>query len=119
VFVLLESCHAGFIEHLQEKLSSAGIDCHVLAMGRAADGLEHFAIRLPLYSQMNRARHLLYRDRLFALGIDPVFNPHWQSLRAGPKQQVLQWLTSPLALRVSALAVLVLIVGSLAEMIGR
>jgi hypothetical protein len=119
VFVLLESCNAAFIEHLQEKLSSAGVNCHVLALGRAADGKEHFAIRLPLYSQMSRARHLLYRDRLFALRIDPQFNPEWQSLRAGPKQQVLQWLTSTLALRISAIALLILIVGSLAEIIGR
>ncbi|PTS84775.1 hypothetical protein DBR00_02960 [Pseudomonas sp. HMWF032] len=119
MFVLLESSHAGFIEHLQAQLSSAGIDCHVLAMGRAADNEQHFAIRLPLYSQMSRARHLLYRDRLFALRIDPVFKPEWQALREAPKQQVLQWLTSPLALRISALAVLILLFGSLAEMLWR
>lgn len=119
MFVLLESSHAGFIEHLHEQLSNAGIDCHVFAMGRAADGEQHFAIRLPLYSQMSRARHLLYRDRLFALRINPLFNPQWQALREAPKQQVLDWLTSPLALRISALALLILVFGSLAEMIWR
>jgi len=119
VFVLLESSHAGFIEHLQEQLSNAGINCHVLAMGRAADGEQHFAIRLPLYSQMHHARHLLYRDRVFALRIDPVFRQEWHALREAPKQQVLQWLASPLALSISALAVLILLFGSLAEMIWR
>ncbi|MFP5420184.1 MAG: hypothetical protein ACLGID_01790 [Gammaproteobacteria bacterium] len=119
MFVLLESSHAGFIEHLQEQLSSAGIDCHVLDMGRAADGELHFAIRLPLYSQMSHARHLLYRDRLFALRIDPAFRQEWHALREAPKQQVLQWVSSPLALRISALAVLILLFGSLAEMLWR
>ncbi|MGY8828139.1 MAG: hypothetical protein ACKVIS_01090 [Pseudomonadales bacterium] len=119
MFVLLESSHAGFIEHLQEQLSSAGIDCHVLDMGRAADGELHFAIRLPLYSQMSHARHLLYRDRLFALRIDPAFRQEWHALREAPKQQALQWVSSPLALRISAVAVLILLFGSLAEMLWR
>lgn len=119
MFVLLESSHEGFIEHLQQQLSGYGIDCHVLAMGRAADGEQHFAIRLPLYSQMVKARQLLYRDRLFALRINPVFAPQWQALRDAPRQQLLHWLTSPLALRISALALLILVLGSLAELIWR
>ena len=66
---------------------------------------------------MSHARHLLYRDRLFALRIDPAFSQEWHALREAPKQQALQWVTSPLALRISALAVLILLFGSLAEML--
>lgn len=117
MFVLLESSHEGFVEHLQQQLSLSGIDCHVLAMGRAPDGERHFAIRIALYSQMSKARQLLYRDRRFARRIDPVFVAQWLALREAPKQQLLHGLTSPWALRISGLSVLILILGSLAELI--
>ena len=115
MFVLLESTHEGFIEHLGQQLSACGIDCHLLAMGRAEDGELHFALRLPLYSQMARARELLYRDRLFALRIDPVHQPMFQTLRAEPRQNLLRWLSSPKALYVSAVCLVVLVLGSLIE----
>lgn len=119
MFVLLESSHEGFIEHLGQQLSACGIDCHLLDMGRAADGERHFALRLPLYSQMARARELLYRDRLFALRIDPVHQPMFQALRAEPQQRLLRYLGSPKALYFSAACLALLLLGSLAEQFWR
>ncbi len=119
MFVLLESSHKDFIEHLGHRLSLRGINCHVLAMGRADDGELHFALRLALYTDMEHARHLLYRDPLFALWIDRQFAPHLQALRAEPRHQLLRWLTSPQALRISVVAVLLLVAGSLIELIWR
>lgn len=119
MLVLLESSHEGFIEHLQQQLSLSGIDCHVLALGRAPDGERYFAIQLALHRQISQARQLLYRDRRFALRIDPVFATQWQALREAPKQQLLHWLTSPLALYISGLCGLILVLGSLAEWLWR
>ncbi|MBU1331950.1 MAG: hypothetical protein KJ884_16045 [Gammaproteobacteria bacterium] len=119
MFVLLESSHKGFIEHLGHRLSRNGINCHVLTTGCADDGDLHFVLRVTLYTDMEHARHLLYRDPLFALWIDRQFAPHLQALRAEPRHQLWRWLTSPLALRISVVAVLMLVIGSLIELIVR
>lgn len=103
MFVLLESSDRAFIEHLQNRLSGRGINCLVSELGTTADGQPHFAIQLPLYSQMAQARTLLYRSWAFAADVHPEFLDVLRQLRHEPHSQLMRWLTSPWALRASAI----------------
>lgn len=103
MFVLLESSNREFIEHLHMRLSICGINCLLSELGTTADGQAHFAIQLPIYSQMANARTLLYRSQLFAMGLSPEFRDALNELRQQPHNQLLHWLTSPWALRISAI----------------
>jgi hypothetical protein len=115
MFVLTDSPDQAFIEHLQACLERHGIKCLVSDLGRTADGDPHFAIQLPLYSQMASARRLLYRSRNFPQSIHPQFFDAFMQLRQQPQNQLQEWLTSPWALRFSALCLAIVLVGLAVE----
>lgn len=115
MFVLTDSPDQAFIEHLQACLERHGIECLVNDRGRTPDGKPYFAIELPRYSQMAAARTLLYRSRRFPHSIQPQFFDAFMQVRQQPQKQLLAWLTSPWALRFSALGLLVALLGWVAE----
>lgn len=119
MFVLVEDSNQAFIEHLQGRLESHGIECLVSDLGRTADGEPHFAIQLPLYSQIATARRLLYRSRHFPRSIHPQFFDAFMQLRQQPQKQLLEWLSSPWALRFSALCLTAVLVGLAVEALSR
>ena len=115
MFVLLESTDQGFINALHESLQAHGIVGLVSDLGSGADGSQHFAIQLAVYSQMEHARRLLFRSPGFAHSLHPEFLPALRQVRAVPRQQVLRWLTSTWALRLSALCLAAAALGLLGD----
>jgi len=115
VFVLLESTDQGFINALYESLQGRGIVCLINAMGSDAAGSQHFAIQLALYSQMEHARHLLFHSQGFAHSLPPEFLPALLQVREVPRQQLLRWLTSTWALRLTALCLAAVLLGLLGD----
>jgi hypothetical protein len=115
MFVLLESSDHGFINQLQERLQSYGIICLVSELGCSADVNRHFALQLAVYSQMAQARRLLFHSYEFACSLHPEFLPALTQVRGEPRQQLLRWLTSTWALRLSALCLAALVLGLLGD----
>lgn len=119
MFVLTDSPDRAFIEHLQGCLERQGIECLINDLGRTADGQPYFAIELPRYKQMAAARALLYRSRSFPHSIHPQHFDAFMQVREQPQQQRLAWLTSPWALRFSALCLAIVLVGLAVEALSR
>jgi hypothetical protein len=115
MFVLLESTDRGFINELHESLQAYGIVALVCDLGSGADGNQHFAIQLAVYSQMERARRLLFHSADFARSLHPEFLPALQQIREVPRQQLLRWLTSTWALRLTALCLTAVLLGLLGD----
>jgi hypothetical protein len=119
MFVLTDSPDRAFIEHLQGCLERHGIDCLVNDSGRTPTGEPYFAIELPRYKQMAAARRLLYRSWRFPHSIHPQFFDAFMQLRGQPQEQLHIWLTSPWALRFSALCLAIVVVGLAVEALSR
>jgi len=115
VFILIESPDSAFLDHLQSRLQSQGIQCLVTEPGPSAEGVPQFTIQLPLYSQMVAARRLLYRCPYFPSSIQPHFMETFLQLRQQQRHQLLAGLTSAWALRLSALCACLLLLGLAVE----
>lgn len=119
MYVLTDSPDRAFIEHLQACLERHGIDCVVNDSGRTPNGDAYFAIELPRYHQMAAARTLLYRSRGFPHSIHPQFFDAFMQVREQPQKQLLTWMTSPWALRFSALCLAIVLVWLAVEALSR
>jgi hypothetical protein len=115
MFVLLESTDQGFINELHESLQAYGITCRIYEKGRDADGNRHFALQLPIHSQIERARRLLFHSADFSRSLHAEFLPALQQIREVPRQQLVRWLTSTWALRLIALCLAAILLGLLGD----
>lgn len=64
---------------------------------------------------MEQARRLLFHSADFARSLHPQFLPALAQVREVPRQQLLRWLTSTWALRLSALCLAAVVLGLLGD----
>ncbi|MGE8498572.1 MAG: hypothetical protein ACN6O6_13775 [Pseudomonas sp.] len=115
MFVLLESTNRPFIDHLQVRMTDNGITCLGDELSKTPDGNVHFALKLPMYSQMQAARTLLYRNGRFLRSLHPNYQDALLQVRQVPRNQLLSLLSSPWAVRAGALCLAIALLGYLVE----
>lgn len=115
MFYLLDSADPGFLEHLHEVLLARGLQTLVTEQGSLPDGRPRYVMQGVEALDMQAIRTLLYRDRLFPMSFPAPYREQLLALREEPRRALLAALTSPLALRVSAFALVLLLLGLLAE----
>ena len=115
MFVLLEGTDRALLEHLHHLLHWHGIQTVLSEAGCTEEGEPRFVLEVVLYQNMARARTLLYRSPLLLNDVQPQHRQAFLELRRAPGWLLLDRLSSPLALRLSGLCLLLLLLGLLAE----
>lgn len=115
MFVLLEGTDRDLLEHLNHLLHWHGVQTVLSEAGCTDEGQPRFVLEVVLYLDMARARTLLYRSPLLLNDVQPQHRQAFLELRRAPGWLLLDWLASPLALRLSGMCLLLLLLGLLTE----
>ena len=115
MFYLLDSPDRDFIDHLHALFLARGLQTLVTEQGSLDDGRPRYVMQGVEALDMAAMRTLLYRDPVFPIFLPPPHRAQLLALREEPTQTLHAALVSPLALKVSAFALAMLLLGLLAE----
>lgn len=115
MFYLLDSPDRDFLDCLQELFLARGLQTLVTVQGSLPDGRPRHVLQGVEALDMEAIRSLLYRDPVFPLFLPPAHRAQLLALRQEPLQALHRALISPRALKGSAVALALLLVGLLAE----
>jgi hypothetical protein len=115
MFYLLDSPDRGFLEHLQELFLARGLQTLLTEQGSLPDGRPRYVMQGVEALDMAAIRTLLYRDPLFPAYLSAPYREHLLALRQEPLQALHAALISPLAFKMSAFALTLLLFGLLVE----